>query len=481
MEPRIHIYVSYPRKNQDDMKARDELERLCNESGFQLMFDEEEIHEGDSLTKFMDDIGAARCVVLFLSHEYFQSAWTLYELVRIHDYSNLNKDQLWIEENDFLHDRFIFPLRASSDLDIYVRGKAEENWHEKAVLRKALCELLAEEDENKAWQRVLNAWNDIVSEYVKKKNPSFEESPIQEILKETLEGCRTIVNKDFVAQCEELRKKIVSEAEYCLTHYYIPLNHLRHKLGIDQQKSITDIASDLTRRKTGDAIAVITGAISEQKDLLKTDGHWDICFNGAEQLCGWLLIGSVNPLWWFHHELRMKHDMRHDIKSQLALESHAYAEVIISRALMRNAEYELHEGGGLIASRDHCNTALLFDSTEKAISTQILTDILNDLSPETNIPDTEEGMVEEIYEWAYVRKDVKKKPVYYLISDEYLQLLEGAKWYGKAKQKLKGVLQFVCCELNPRNETQENKLSSTEDQKILLKRIAYFLSMKKDK
>ena len=83
----IHAYLSYRCKESRDIEARDRLKALCSEKNITLRYDENCTEDGDSLIEFMEDLTSARCVFLFLSPEYFQSAYTLFELIKIKSHS----------------------------------------------------------------------------------------------------------------------------------------------------------------------------------------------------------------------------------------------------------------------------------------------------------------------------------------------------------------------------------------------------------
>ena len=108
----IHAYLSYRCKIKRDKDARDRLKVLCSKKNITLRYDESETEEGDSLIEFMEDLTSARCVFLFLSPEYFQSAYTLYELIKINEQADLDK-------------RFILPLRLCNDMVDKYRTKAK--------------------------------------------------------------------------------------------------------------------------------------------------------------------------------------------------------------------------------------------------------------------------------------------------------------------------------------------------------------------
>ena len=87
----IHAYLPYRCKESRDIREREKLATLCTKQDISLRYDQNETEEGDSLTEFMQELTSARCIFLFLSPEYFQSAYTLFELVRISEWVDLDQ------------------------------------------------------------------------------------------------------------------------------------------------------------------------------------------------------------------------------------------------------------------------------------------------------------------------------------------------------------------------------------------------------
>lgn len=178
MQPGTHmvnIFLSYRRKQEIALTVRDGLKKQCDERGFNLVYDDKDLQIGESLVAFMNETGAARCIVLFLSPEYFQSAYTLYELIRLNEYSILDQIQK-VEEPD-LEKRFIFPVRLTENMDESVITITKNNfWLKEEAKREVLCKRLVETDQDLVWQRVLAAWNNIIDPFLDDFDHSLEEA-----------------------------------------------------------------------------------------------------------------------------------------------------------------------------------------------------------------------------------------------------------------------------------------------------------------
>ncbi|SEQ78859.1 TIR domain-containing protein [Nitrosomonas sp. Nm51] len=463
----IHIFLSYRQKNPDDIKARDMLAALCTKHGFKLIYDENTLGEGENLTRFMNDLGSARCVLILLSPEYFKSAYTLYELIRIYENADLDR-------------RFIFPLRATADMSAYVKtGAKNDCWLKSEAVRNELCSRLKENDESAVWECVLDAWDAIVGKNLDTVTPSLEQNGPEEVLEAKLATVRETIDKAIADEHELLCKRIQSELTFFLEEHNIPLKHLKHRLGLLPGTDIEELAEVLVEKQVSDAIGAITGVITNQEAQLKQDNRWYEALSDAEQICGWLLIGSVDPVWWFHHQLKMKHIGKTDIRNQLILEHHAYAEVIISRSILRNASFRLDKNKAVPSIDAEINLMVVFDASKDALGQQFLSDIYKDLCDKNKGPnDTDEMIVDEVYGRAYAIYKSKGRPVCYLLSRDILNQFEQQSWYAYARQKLTGYLQFVYCDIPPRDEALKTMPSSLEEQEGLIGQIGYLLSLR---
>lgn len=462
----LHIFLSY-RQNPEDLQAREILAQLCKQQEFELIYDEKALQENDNLNRFMNNLGSARCVLILLSPEYFKSAFTLYELIRIHEIADLDK-------------RFVFPLRATEDMSVYVKTHAKNDcWLKHEAVRNELCGKLNEQDEDAVWARVLKAWDAIIAPNLNTVTSSIEDIGPEGVLKAKLDAVRNKFIEEIDAEHKALRKTIEFEIAFFLNKKNIPLNYLRHRLKSGQEADIHVLAEKLVEKQVSDAIGMITGVVTDQETQLKNDGRWSDALFDAEQICGWLLIGSVDCYWWFHQQLKLKHAEKTDIKNHLTLENHAYAEVIISRSIPRNASFRLDKNKAVPSIDAEINLMAVFDASDDALNKHLLSDIYKDLFGENRGPtDTDEMIVDKVYGLAYAKYKEKGKPVCYLLSRDILEQMEKQSWYSYARKKLTGYLQFIYCNIHSRDEALQTMPSSTEEQDGLLGQIGYLLSLR---
>ncbi|WMP17931.1 toll/interleukin-1 receptor domain-containing protein [Thiothrix lacustris] len=461
----IHAFVSYRHNRPPDIQTRDKLEELCAGKSISLIYDEKVTSEGDSLITFMEDLTAARCVFLFLSAAYFQSAYTLYELVSIHEQPDLDR-------------HFVHPVRVTADMVTYQRTAMETYWQEHEAVRNELSRLLKQPDHALVWQRVVVAWDALVFPFLDTLQPALEEGDADAILQKRVGDMQQSVKVAIAETTKRLHEKVKSEIGRILGNQYIPGNKLKRELRLDPSIETQAIAQRLAEEPdVGQAIAVITRVVQTQAKLLAAKPEqWDECLSDAEQLCGWLLINSVDPVWWFHNELKMQRAARGGISHAFSLGDPAYIEVIISRSILQAARYDLNEYGKAKPVAENHDGTLLFDATEDATDELLLARLYKRLHRSPRVPSQVAELLEGIYSRAYsFYRTGQGKPVYYLVTQEQLELLESRSWFAEAQKKLAGYLQFICCDLQCQPYEQP---ACREDQTLLLDQVALLLSLR---
>ncbi|MCX7099821.1 MAG: toll/interleukin-1 receptor domain-containing protein [Methylococcales bacterium] len=462
----IHAYLSYRCKNDRDIQARKRLKALCSDTNITLRYDENCTENGDSLIKFMDDLTSARCVFLFLSPEYFQSAYTLFELIRINEWEDLKK-------------RLIFPLRLTESMVTYQWTTAKNYFDDNTAIRNDLARLLKVDNANKdaIWQRIDSAWNAIIFPHLDRLNVSLENLNADDALSELLDKTKLTVTKAINESTKLLHKTLIEKITAIFSLKNINADDkFREELGLSYNNDIGKIATKLvTGIDAGEGIAILTRIVESKKMLLNnTSTDWIACFNDAEQICGWLLLNSVDPIWWFHNEIKLKRTAKTSLTDRIALHDRNYIEIVISRSLLQSARYILDENKQpkpKPTSQNH--DVMYFDVQDNAIKEALLVDIYKDLfglAPSMTI-----DLLNKIVTRAKTHhKTQKGKLIYYLVTDDYLETLQQAPWYSDFQMQLAGYLQFICCG-QPSNS--DERPASLEDQAQLLDQVANLLSM----
>lgn len=478
---RIKTYLSYRQKNPQNLSALEFLKQHCSAQSIDLIYDQEALYAGQSIKRFMDELGSARCVFIFLTPDYFESAYTLYELVTIDQWADMDV-------------RFVFPMRISNDVTAYSRTAIQTFWEkvENKAIRDELANLL-ETSHGAAWSKVVDAWDNIIKPYLGIRNDSLEFIKAENQSK-FVEEFVLAAKSEFMSAIQEenkkLQSKIIFEIADILKKNLIPLDLLAKEImpvsvtaEAIAQKMITQVADR-------NAIAVLTNAIREQKKSKNfNEQQWEACHNLASQIGGWLLINSIDPFWWFNHQLKMQQLATKSVSRTYALIHQPYVEVIVSRTVLRDARFQLDKEGKAQPANNGYEIPFFDGVSEDAIATQLLYPIYQDLhqSPnESSIrlaasltkiepPSELNRLLNGIKNRAIVRFDSFKKPIYYLMSKETLQLIEKQDWYPVLlKDDLPKYLQFVSFEKN----SVQNIDQPHNNQELLIEQYALLLSMK---
>ena len=263
----------------------------------------------------------------------------------------------------------------------------------------------------------------------------------------------------------------------------IPMDKLRETLQ-RPDASIHEISCHLVEQCDARQGITLLSSMSlkleaEWKD--KPKEAWSNYLNDVELVCGWLLLKSVSPAWWFQNEARLKQIAGGNMTSTFALDLPAYIEVIISRSLLQPARYTLGKHNK-IKPFGESHDVLLFDaSSYGAKDIELLTPIYKDLYRSSSIPEYSdiEELLEDIEDAAMPLRDARGgKVIYYIVSNNYLKLLQATAWFTRAEKRLAGSLQFVCCDQQP----EADELAPCVDrQKSLLGQIATILRLRKAK
>lgn len=197
-----------------------------------------------------------------------------------------------------------------------------------------------------------------------------------------------------------------------------------------RENTVHDLAVKLANMDAEESIASLTRLMERQRKALNRgqQDDWEIAFDDAKQLCGWLLINTISPVWWFQHELRWSRDTKQGNTMSLSLESSEFIEVIISRSIIQPAMYELDARKQSVKMPYALeNDALIFDTvSDGAQEEELFTEpykALFGLHPPADLDDA--GMLERIYERAHSHfKRDRNKPVYFLVGAQQFSLLK---------------------------------------------------------
>lgn len=459
----IQAYVSYRQKNPENQQAIQILEKHCAAHKIDLIYDKKELENGDSIKAFMNEIGAARCVYILVTPAYFESSYTLFELITIHKAAELNQ-------------RFIFPIRVTENVSAYSWTAMKQYWETKEAIRNELARLLglAANDHETAWQCVEAAWEAILTPFLDGINPSLEnadkEAKLLGLSEATYERIATAIQQET----EKLRTKVKSEIIQILKSNLIPLDKLAAELTLSNHDLDTIATSLVEHNDVIDSIVSLTRVVESQKAILTATPQWNECHFNAERLGGWLLLNSVDSVWWFNHQLKWQQS-QHESFRTIVLNHQPYIEVVVSRELLQCARYKRNAKGKVqpYSDTDRENMELIFDASPSAQEKKFLQDIYRDLYKPDLIPEEIEELQESItLQLDSVVRVRKGKPIYYLVSRNTLDRIEAISWFNNWSKPLVGKLQFIAL------DNQANQPSPHSNPAALLHQFGYLLSLR---
>ncbi len=408
----IHAYLSYRCKIDRDIEYREKLESICAGQGIKLIYDRNGTKEGDSLIKFMDDLTSARFVFVFLSPDYFQSAYTLYELVSIHERADLES-------------RFILPVRLTDSIVAKSKTEIEANWHDGNAKadREKLAGLLNEPDQEALWKRIDAAWEAIVNPYLDKLHAALEQQDATKILSGLVQTTRETINEIVTETEQTLREKVKKEISRILKQAYIPTKFLAETFRLDPAADADNIAGYLAENTS--VIDMLDGLykVSVQRRASRPD-NWEHFLYDIEQISGWLLINKVDPYWWFQNQLNVRKTLNNGLTGLYNMQKPAYIEVLISRNLVQSAQFTVDKYGDIKpASAQH--DVMLFDGlSDEATDYELLSPIYKDLRPGYEAPQAVKKLIDGIVATAQSLKGPRDgKLIYYIVSENYLDMV----------------------------------------------------------
>ncbi len=279
----------------------------------------------------------------------------------------------------------------------------------------------------------------------------------------------------------QLHAKVKAETTRILDGQPVLREKLKAALRLDSGAMTIDIAAHLVEKhEVGQAIGLLA-QVSLELDKKKPESikeHWEDYLTDVEQVCGWLLINSVDPDWWLQHEASLQSTAQDSVTRSLSLDTQAYVEVIISRSLLQQARYDLNEYNDPVPA-SNIHDPMVFDGhTAGASDIQLLSEIFKQLRRVDNAPQDVDRLLADIQRTARaLSKNQGGKPIYYIVSSDYLALVKALACYQKLEEKFAGCIQFICCV-----QTSLDELSPCrEDQSSLLEDLAIILRLKNPK
>jgi len=484
MKPRA--FLSYRHDFTAEIAAKDTLVAALNiQQNVELIFDKSVTEVGDCVIEFMDELIAARCVYLFISEDYFKSAYTLYELILISEHPAADK-------------KIILPICLSSQmLSVYDFQQLRDYWDDNPEIHAIMDHLFRYQtaspssslDSEALWEKVEGAWLKLIFPYLNTLWEAESLGNVGSLINQSVAKLSERVSEESNAVANHHRGILKNQIARLLDCHPFFIKRLARELGQPQDSQTIVLVgmlvldSSLASQSIGHINAA---AVSFREIYAKDTIEWKDAFQDIQQICGYLLINCINPHWWFNHELELGLKMQQGvIGSGYTLEASAFVEVVISKELITEATppsplFKVDGSSGL-AVPNHKGTNggydnMLFDGvSEKAVTATLLGKIHQDLVRSTSPPENIQSLIKEISERAAsIKNATQQRPVYYIVSGKYLEALTEQDWFPEFQEKLKGKLQFICCN----EDTMAGAGAATQEpQSQLLSSIANLLNI----
>lgn len=454
--PQPQLWLSYKCKDTNSIKIRERLESLAANKHISLVYDENGAEVGDSLIKFAQNLSASRFIVLLINEEYFCSPWTLYEFISISNIAELETRIL-----------VLMPM-AESLVEIGSLIKYQEYWQENQKLRDELAELLSCES-SEAWVQIESAWKLLVEEKITIKHRTINSDKMEEQLEESFldilgfykEALKTSENDLVLTLKRNISKIFMEWPEHLKT--------LCKQLNLPTNTGDSRVIKSLLDLNTKDSILEITKLVKNRPGSLSADDLWYEFLHEMEKVCGWVLLKSVEPAWWYNMELSYKQSKGDGITLRFGGSHLAYAEVMISRALLKSAKFHKNDNGMAVpgVSGDSSLTPTLFleGVSPEAEAEENLIKLYNDLFRGNYV---KQGNIDELLEELLKVVDVEKslgEPIYYLLSHKDLSSLEKQDWFKQLNEKSKGNILFIGYGEN--GNTYDTQTCKTDEESLI--------------
>ena len=257
------------------------------------------------------------------------------------------------------------------------------------------------------------------------------------------------------------------------------LERLGKELGIDNG-AIDEISQCLVEQEdVKNTIKKLTAVLRDiKRELMGANNReeWYQTHAIAEQLCGWLLIKTVDHVWWFNHKSKVR-KIEKSLISDILLEEVAFVEIVISRDLFQPARFKRDALGKARPFTEDSSFDFTFDASQDALEESFLVALYKRLF---SAPVAVKGL-DELKKDIALQLDTKtseeRKCIYYVISETEMNSLKSIPGLSEWSSQLAGKLRFIYVStLN--NETTEQGQSPYPGQRALLFQIAELLRIR---
>ncbi|OAI14088.1 MULTISPECIES: hypothetical protein [Methylomonas] len=308
--------------------------------------------------------------------------------------------------------------------------------------------------------------------YLDDKHTDLTDVNSSDLLKDYVGEIKQLIQKAIDTETLKLQKTVTDKIIRILNFKQLRAELFRDDLELSDSATEREIAQKMVANEVRQALATLIRVTRRQKLMLGNNQNaWALVHADAEAICSWILLNSVDPVWWFHNRIGMEKNQKASLARTLLLDDPEFYEVIISRAVPVAAQYRLtdnkvHSAGGEI-------DLLVFDAAPDAYQEQLLIalykKLIGSLPSTYTLAELKEAIVSRVNN-EYLNR--RSKPVFYFVSQDLMKAYVDC--FQQMTDRLKGKVQFVCCE---RAIGHAKGKASRENQTDLLDQVAILLSL----
>ena len=443
----IRAYLSY---RGDDVQEGEikMLQEACTVKSIELVWAENETQKGDSFVSFMkDDLTGARFLIIFLSPDYFTTAYTLYEFITVADYISEGSEGLCL---------YFVPVKKTKEMTLkyltsirntilYDSGTQAEIEQITSLQNKKWSQEEDKSIRNNIFQKIEAGWDELIKPALERIYSSLEENKNHSDF-----YCEVadLITEQYTKSLQNIREKARGDVTKNLKGLIADTPELKNSLKRALGSSAISDADIVGKIIEADSMASAVYKVSYALELFQEDSGlqpsdrntWNSTVSKAKQIAGWLVLLSLSDRWWLHNFHLF--ESRSRLRVPLAKSHQAYGEVIISRSVFQAARFVLDEKGGVVPKRK-IQEPIIWDGSQDALMTEFLSPIFRELRRAHVDPANVDEFIELVTQTVEGQFTQNKRRSYFLISGKAYKMIAQENWFEEFTSNLAGKLVFI--------------------------------------
>lgn len=360
-----NLYVSYAWEEEKENKLVDQLERACKQKGIKLIRDNNTIKYGDSISEYMQALGAGDGIIVVLSDAYLKSPNCMAEL-------------LVIDENQQFRER-IFPIRldALKINDPEVKVCYLDYWDKKkeslsnALQGKNLAHIENIQISLNLYddiRRNADAWMNVFCDMYAMSEAIHRETNFEDLLGTLLQRLPGALSQDKVLS--QFKTTVLNNIQQELDRE--PLQPLKEALVADDTKDhpaqwLCTYEPEHAIDQLNRGVQTCLAQLADQGVKAKQDR--EALWTGSIQILGWLVLLSVEDKWVLRHTASSTQD--NGVTLEIPYLSDSSVEVVVARLTGLPAKFAIDTGNMDVSGKCNINIAIETGTSASDVVEQI--------------------------------------------------------------------------------------------------------------